>query len=179
MATGTGNFESSLGRLLAANIFEVNTGMLRFAQQGFAVNFDWYDAVARVHKVNDVQQRLHGVHVDAAYHRCFPRIDFWNDQLCDLLFARFNCDRQSSAHAAHTAVKRELAHEHAVLNLFLVEPAVGSEDPERHRQIEARPFLTDVSGREIHRDVSGRNVVTAVAQGGTNSITAFPYSRIR
>ena len=53
---GTADLQCALGRLLAANAFEVNRVMLRLAQQRVAVNLDRRDAIARVHEMNDVEK---------------------------------------------------------------------------------------------------------------------------
>jgi hypothetical protein len=52
VATGAGDFDGALGGLLAADVFEVDQEILRFAQESVAVCLQRDDAIAGVHEVD-------------------------------------------------------------------------------------------------------------------------------
>ncbi len=63
MASSTGDFDGTLGSLLTADVLEIDKKLLGFAQEGIAIGLDRDDAVARIHKMNHVEQRLHRVDI--------------------------------------------------------------------------------------------------------------------
>jgi hypothetical protein len=93
VAAGTGSFDGTLGRLLTANVFEIDQDFLRFAQEGVAIRFQGSDSVAGVHEVDHIQEGAHGVNIDYANHRGFAGIGFGDHQTGDLPRASFECDR--------------------------------------------------------------------------------------
>ena len=173
VASGAGDFDGALGGLLSADVFEVDEELLRFAQQGIAVGFDGNDAVAGVDEVDHVEQRAHGVDVDAGDHGGFFGVGFGNDHAGDLSSAGFDGDGQGSANAANTAVEGEFSDEEAVGHFFFGEAAVGSDDAEGHGQVESGAFFLDVGGGEVDGDVGGGNVVAAVLQRGADAVAAL------
>jgi hypothetical protein len=56
VAAGTGSFAGTLGRLLSANVFEIDQEFLRFAQEGVAIRFQGSDCIAGVHEVDHIQE---------------------------------------------------------------------------------------------------------------------------
>src|SRR2546430_1434624 len=82
--------------------------------------------------VGNVEQRLHGIDLDAAHHSRFPGIKFRNNEPRNFLAAGFNGNRKRTADPAYSAIQRKLTDEDAVLKFFLVQSAVGSEDAQRH-----------------------------------------------
>ncbi len=88
-------------------------------------------------------------------------------------------DGQRSADAANSAVEREFSKRTGnPATSFLVSPAIGSNNAERHRQLETRSFLLNVGRGEIDGDVSGRDVVAAVLERGANAVAAFAHGCI-
>ncbi len=147
--------------------------LLRLAQQRVAVGLHGHDAVARVHEVDHVEQRPHGVDVHAADHGGFSGIGFGDDHARNLASAGLNGDGQRAANAAHAAIERKFSDEQTVGDLLLGQPAVGADDAQRHGQVEARTFLLDVGGSEIDCDVGRRNVVAAILQRRAHAVAAL------
>jgi hypothetical protein len=178
VASGTGNFDGTLGGLLAANVFEVNEEFLIFAQEGVAVSLERSDAVAGVHKVDDVKQRFHRVNVDAADHGGFAGIRLRNDESGDFAAAGFEGDWQSAANPAEAAIQREFANEETVGDVLLGEAAIGPDDSERHGQIEAGALFLNVGRGEVNSDVGRWNVVATILEGGADPVAAFAHGGV-
>ena len=178
VASGAGDLDGALGGLLAANVFEIDEELLGFAQQRVAVGFDGDDAVAGVHEVNHVEQRAHGIDIQAGDHGGFLGVGFGNDHAGDFLSASFDGDGESATNAAHAAVERKFSDEKAVGHFFFGEAAVGSDDAKSHGQVESGAFFLDVGGSEVDGDVRGRDVVAAVLQRGADAVAAFAHGGI-
>ena len=90
MSAGAGDFKGALGRLLAADVFEIHRKMLRLAQQRFLIYRDRENPVAGVYKMNDVEQGLYRINRDAADHGRFSRVHLRNHNARNLASAGFN-----------------------------------------------------------------------------------------
>src|ERR1700676_4815882 len=126
-----------------------------------------------------IKERTNGIYIDSPNHRGFTRIGLGYDEARNLAAASFEGDRQRAANTANSAIQRQLSHEQAVRNFFLREPAVGSDDAERHRQVESWAFLLYIGGGQIDCDVRRRNIVAAILQCRANSISAFAHRGVR
>jgi hypothetical protein len=93
MASCAGDLDGALGGLLSANVFEVDEELLGLTQKRVAVGFDRKDAIAGVHKVNHVQQRPHGVNVQAGDHGSFFGIGLRHDHTRDFFPAGLDGDQ--------------------------------------------------------------------------------------
>jgi ribokinase len=65
---------------------------------------------------------------------------------------------QHATHRPHVAGQRKLADDRAALDAIRRELAARDEQRERERQVEARPDLAQVGGREVHGDPLEREV---------------------
>ena len=90
VAAGAGDFQRTLGGLLAAHILEVDRIVLVFGSAVIAVHLERENAVAGVHKPDHIDQRLHWINLDPAHHGGFAGVQFGHDQAGDLLAARLN-----------------------------------------------------------------------------------------
>ena len=129
--------------------------------------------------MNHVEQRAHGVDVQAPDHGRFFGVGFRDDHAGNLSSAGFDGNGEGATDAAHTAVEREFSDEKAIRHFFFGEASVGSDDAESHRQVESGAFFLDVGGCEIDGDVRGRDVVAAVFQRGADAVAAFAHSCVR
>ncbi len=179
VTAGAGNFQRALRGVLAAHILEVDGEMLSFLEKRVAVHGSWFRISVRIHQLDDIEQRAHRVHADIADHCGFVGIDFGNNQPRNFFAARLNSDGQRTANAANAAVKREFADKKVFREILLRQATVGAHDAQCHRQIKAGALFLDVGRREIDGDLGERDVVTAVLQGGANSITALAHGSVR
>ena len=179
MAAGTGNLQGALRGVLAANILEIDQVVLGFAEQRVPVDFHRCHAIPGIDEVDHVHERFHRIHVNTAHHRRLACVELRHDQSLELLAPGLDSNGESPADSANSAIERRFADECTVEKFFLVEPAVGSQDAKRHGQVEPGAFLADIGGRQVHRDVSRRNVIATVAQRGTDPVLAFPDGGIR
>ncbi len=173
VASGAGDLDSALGGLLAADVFKIDEELLGFAQKRVAVGLDGNDAVARVHEMNYVEQRAHGVDIQAGDHGGFFGVGFGNDHAGNFSSAGLNGNGESAADAAHAAVEGEFSDKNAVGNIFLGETAIGSDNAEGHGKVESGTFFLDVGGSEVDGDMRGRDVVAAVFQRGADAVAAL------
>src|SRR5712692_11992187 len=178
MATGAGNFEGALGGLLATHILEVHHEVLQLAQKGVAVYFERQNTVARVDETDHIEQRPHRVHRDPAHHGGLSGVQFRHNHAGDLLAPRLDGNGQCPSDDAHAAVQRQFSNEEAVGNLLFVQSPVGTQDSERHGQVEARALLANVCRSEVNGDLSGRDVVAAVFQRRAYAVTALAHGRV-
>src|SRR5437867_3455404 len=70
---------------------------------------------------------------------------------------------------------REFAQEEITRQVQGAPPARRAENPDCHRQIEGRALFLHGRRREIDRDVLRRQIVSAIAQSGLDSLAAFPH----
>src|SRR5262249_7199585 len=56
---------------------------------------------------------------------------------------------------------------------LLIRPAIGTENTQRHRQVETRAFLFYVCRCEIDSDVGQGDVITAIPECGSDPVPAF------
>jgi len=178
VASSAGDLDGALGRLLAPDVLEIDEELLRLAQQRVAVGLDGKNAVAGVHEVNHIKQGAHGVDIDACDHGCFLGVGFGDNHAGNFSSAGLDGNGEGTADATHTAVKRELSDEKAIRHFLLGEAAVGSNDAERHGQVESQTFFLDVGGGEVDGDMRGRDVVPAVFQRGADAVTALAHGGV-
>src|SRR5215472_8450996 len=178
VAAGAGNFERPLGGELAANFLEVGSAGWLAAEHLRGVHLHRRNAVAAVEQVHNVNQRLDGIHVDAAHHGSLARIDLGDDQVGNFFRSGSNRDRQSAAHSSHSAIQRELSHHDVLRKFFSRQPAVSAQNSHGHGEIETRPFFLDVGGRQVDGDLGLRDLKTAVPQGGADALATLTYRSV-
>src|ERR1700686_2594514 len=120
--------------------------------------------------MNHVEQRAHGVDVQAPDHGRFFGVGFRDDHAGNFSSAGFDSNGEGATDAAHAAVKREFSDEKAIRHFFLSKASVGSDDAEGHGQVESGTFFLDVGGRDV---------VAAVLQRGADAVAAFAHSCVR
>ena len=170
---GAGDLDRALGRVLSAHIFEIHAQALALAEQLGGRDLHGSYAVSGVDELHHFHQRAHGKDIHAVDHRRLASVDLGHQQVGDLLGTRRYGDRQRAADAPQAAIERQLAHHHVIVQLALVQSAIGAKDAERHRQIESRSLFLHVRGSQIDRDVSGRNVVAGILQRRANPLAAL------
>ncbi len=179
VAAGAGDFEGSLRGLLPTNVFEIYMELLRLAEQLPGIDLHAGNAVAGIDVMNHFEQRFDGVDLDALDHGGLAGVDLGHNQPFHFCPTGFDRNRQSATHATQSSIERKFAHEQRVGDLLFIQAAVRAEDAERHRQVEAGPFFTDVGWRQIDGDLCRWNIVAAIFQRRANSVAAFADSRIR
>ncbi len=89
-------------------------------------------------------------------------------------------DRQDAPHRAERPVERQLADEDTLLDR---RPSGdlprGEQQRHRDRQVESGAFLSHVGRGEIHGDLSRREFIAAVPEGGQHALSALAHGRVR
>ena len=137
MATSAGDFDGALRGLLSANVFEVDEKLLRFLQKPIAIGFQRGNTVARIHKVNYVEQRFHGINIDSANHGGLASVGLRNDQARDFFQASFEGDGKRASNTTNAAIEAQLADEQAIFDCLLRQASVGSDNAKSHGQVES------------------------------------------
>ena len=106
----------------------------------------------RVDQVHRLRKRAHGEYVDAFDDGGLARVGFRHHHRLDLVLARRQRRRERSAHRAHLPVERQLSEKNKLVEPLAEKCALAAQNRKRHRQIERRPFLADVGGRQVDGD---------------------------
>src|ERR1039458_527134 len=118
MAAGGGDLQSALGRLLAANVGEIQRKVLELAQHSSSFHTErggLNAAVAGlVEQVAHLEERIDRIYVHALDNGRFACIGFGNNEVPDAALARCDGDRQHTGYRAKSAVEAEFANEQEV-----------------------------------------------------------------
>jgi hypothetical protein len=156
VASGAGHFQGALGGLLPADFFKVDAEVLCFAEQSVAIDLQGMYAIAVVHEMDHVNKGANGKDFHPPDHGGFTGVQFGDDKAGDFSGTGLDGDGERAADGANASVQRKLADEKAIGNLLLIQSAIGTEDAESHRKVEAGAFFADVGGGEVNGYVSER-----------------------
>jgi hypothetical protein len=177
VATGGGDFEGTLGGLLAADIGEVEGEVLEFIEDLGGFNFESGGVNAAVaglvEKVADLEKRFNWIDVDALDDGGFAGVGFGDDEVFNAAFAGSNGDGEHAGDGTECTVEAKLADEEEVVEVAKLEGSIGAEDADGHGEVEAGALFFDVGGGEVDGDVSGGEVEAGVADGGADAVAGF------
>ena len=86
---------------------------------------------------------------------------------------------QHAAYRLHTAIQRERADDHQVVESVRRQDADRGEQPKGNRQIVRRAALAHVRRCEVDGDPALGKLETRVLDGAADPIAALPYRRVR
>src|SRR6266478_5869710 len=174
------HFQRALRRLLPVNVAQVH-GILRSLRKHLVrIHLHGSERLRRIHQVHCLRQRLHRKHVHAFHHRRFFGIRFRNRERLQPKLPRGQGRRQRPAHRAHTPVQRQLPQKHHLVQLFAKKLPLATHQPQRHRQIEARPFLAHIRWSQVDRHtLSVRELESAVPQRTLYPLAALLHRVVR
>ncbi len=145
VAAGGGDFESALGGLLAAHIFEVDGEVLQLAEKLFGLDAEGLALNLAndggVEQIDDIEQRGDGIDVDAFDDGGFGGVGGGKDEVGDVLLAREDGDGQHAGDGAHAAVESQLADEQEAIDVVDAQRAVGAEDSDGDGKVESGAFF--------------------------------------
>ena len=87
-------------------------------------------------------------------------------------------DGQRSANGLQTPVESQFPHQHVASEFLGYDGAVGGQDGDGQRQVEATAFLAEVGGGHVDGDVGLRKLETVVQQGGGNAVAALAHGLV-
>ena len=93
-------------------------------------------------------------------------------------FCRPQCHAQCAAHRTQLPRKRQLPGKFIAAQAIRRYLSRGCEDAKCDRQVETSAFLGQFRRRKVDRHPTRGKFETAVCQGGTHAVTAFPHFRI-
>src|SRR5207248_6300537 len=115
----------------------------------------------------------------AGDHCRFPGVKLGNDKTGNFPAASGDSNGQGAAHAADSTIQGQLTDEDIIRNFFPGQAAISAENAEGHWKIETGAFFFYVGGSKIDDDVGGRDIVSAVLEGGANALVTLTHGGIR
>ena len=88
-------------------------------------------------------------------------------------------DRQNALARAHRAGQRQFADDDKIVELVGFDLFAGGQHAERDGQIEARPFLFHVGGREIDGRAAHREFEAGIGERGGDAVARFLHRGVR
>src|SRR5262249_54540358 len=73
---------------------------------------------------------------------------------------------------------RQLPYDEGGLQTLALHEARGAQDSERRREIECRPFLSEIGGRQVDGDALEGKLEAGIPDGGADAIATLAYGRI-
>ena len=173
VATGRGDLERALGRLLPRNVRKIDRVRRRRGSRGHRRRCH---AHAAFQVIDDLAKRREAERLDPA-RGGLARVRTRNKNLADAVRRGVTHAWHRPAHRAQRPVERELAetesgHVHAQL------PA-RAEDSEGDRELEPGSFLAALRRREVHGNSTERELEPGVPHRGANALARFLHRRVR
>ena len=165
------DFQSKAGGVLTFDIDEIGQfGVFRRPLRDLAGGLrQGFDAVQMG---GDFAQRARAVNGNAAHHGGLFCVFLRQDERAPRLHT-LPCHRQRAAHGAQHAGKRQFAGKLVLRELFGCDLSGCGKDAQRNRQVETSRFFGQVGGGEVDGDFFGREVETALDDGGSYAVAAF------
>ena len=161
--------------LLALDLAEVHI------QLGSVGGF-WHHAHRRQHRLafqvaEHFAQRSCRVDVEFPHQRSLGRVVARDDQPAQAQSPRGQRDGQYARHRPHAAVEREFAQQHRP-----IQPSADllgrRQNAYRHGQVERRPLFAHVSGRQVHGDLAGGDLVVRIPDGGPHAFLRLLHGSV-
>ena len=178
VSAGRGDLERPAGEELAADVREITVtdpGARRRARGDSR-----RDPGCRriVQRVDGIGKCAHQAQVQAGNDGRFGRVLGRHQQALQPEPPGRDGDRQHAPDAIDPAIERQLADDERVVDRRPCQGARGHEQAERDRQVERRPGLADVGGRQVHGDAMLREVEAAIADGGPDAVAALAHGGV-
>jgi hypothetical protein len=138
------------------------------------IDYHGVERLGRVHQIDGLRQSLEAEYVDSLYYSHLPRVCFGNSQRFQAKLARGERRGECTTDRAYASVKRQLAEEHALVQLLAEKVAHATDESQGHRKIESRSFFANVGRSEIDRNaLAMRKLEAAIAERELDALTAF------
>ncbi len=171
------HFERPLCRGLAAHFGEIGNRGIVHEAIGRAGRHR-LEPVWFVQVLDHLSQMPHPEHTYAFGDRSFSGVIGWHEQVRNALAARANRDRQRAAHRSKSTIERQFAHQQHV-PVGLAHCPHRTQDPQRHRQVEARAFLANIRRREVDGDGLVRIAEARIEQRRFYALAALANRGVR
>ncbi len=175
---GRCDLQPSLGVSVATDVGEVEAVAVDRGGRP-TVHARWPDLALPVEVLDRVVQGRDADRLDPGDHGRLGGAVRGHEQGAEALASGVQGDRQHAAHRAHASVERQLPDHQAALEPLRLDDLGGTEDPDRHRQVEGRAFLAQVGGGEVDRDSIDRELEAGVSDGRPNAVAALTNRGVR
>jgi len=178
VAAGDGHFDCALHVSLPFHVAEVDFVILMRFEKCSQV------AAGRLHRglsadeLESLPEILDTVDVDAFDHSGFVCVRFRNENGLLAAPPRFERHRQDTFYRTNGAIQCQFADEAEFLEGRAIQLFAHRDHSERDGQVETRPLLLDIRGREIDCRASARPEITAVADRSRDPIPALLHRGI-
>ena len=182
MPAGHGDLEGALGVGLPLHLVEVDRILLFRPEKGVPVELLGLDVARPGEELVGVAQGLDAINVDPLDDAGLDRVLLRHEDGAESLLFRLEGQREDALDRTDTTVEGEFAGHGALLERSVREGAVpvliegGHADGDG--KVETGPFLAQVGGGEVDRDLFARPAQGAVLDRGDDPVDAFTNSRI-
>ena len=174
--TGRGHFERALRHGLSADVAEIRRHSRFFRRRRRAVRPGGRELLRPREQRHHFRQVAHAIHADAFHHRGLGRILRRHDQVGDAHIARADGDRQRPAHRANRAIERQFSDQQVPIQAL--HRTHRPQNPQRHRQVEAGPFLAHVGGRQVDGELLVGISEARIDQRALDALAALAHGGI-
>jgi len=174
--TGRGHFQSALRHGLSADVAEVRRHRSFLRQRRCAIRLGGREVLRPREQRHYFRQVAHAIHAHAFHHRGLGRIFRRHNQVGDAHIARADRYRQRPAHRANRAVERQFPDQHVLVQAL--HRAHRAQDPQRHRQVEAGPFLAHVGRRQVDGELFVRIPEARIDQRALDPLAALAHGGV-
>ncbi len=179
MRAGDGDLDRALGIVLAADFGKIDVVILVTLEKLRHVLAGRLQLPLAGQKFESLAQIAHAEDLDPLDHRGLTGIRLGHDDGLPASRAGLDRDGQHAFHRTHLAGQRELADEGVFLHVEQLGFHADRDHRQRDRQVEARPFLFYIRGRQVDCRPAMRPVVAAVRDCRRHTVAAFLDRDIR
>ena len=182
VAASRRHLQRTLYALLPSHVGKVQFVLVLMCKKfGTSINYGWFEHAGHlIEELHHLLQIVGAIDLQLIHHGRLTHILPRHYQTLIAHLARLDGNRQSTSDGLQGAVEAELSEHHKTRCKLRVESkAIGQEYTKGYGQVEARAFLANISRREIHYDVLGRQFHPAVLQGRINTAEAFLDAVVR
>ena len=179
VAAGGGDFQGALYVFLAFDLGEIQVVVVRLVENFGDVHLRRRDFDFAFEKAGGLAQILHRNDLQALDDRGLGGV-FRRHKHADLAFGLgAQRDRQNALARTHRAGQREFAHDDEIVKLVGFDLFAGGQHADGDGQVEARPFLFHVGGREVDGGAPHRKFETGIGERGGDAVARFLHRGIR
>ena len=135
--------------MLAVHVAQVDEILRGFRKHLLGVDYDGLERFRRVYQIDGLWERLESEDVDALDYRCFASVGFGHGKRLKAEFSSGECRGERAADGPYAAVERQLAEEHALVELLAKKWPMQPTRPSAIGRSNAEPSLRTSAGARL------------------------------
>ena len=179
VSAGGGDFQCAFHVFLSFDLGKVQVVVVRLIEDFGNVHLRRRNFYFTFEKARGFTQILNGDDLQPFHDGSFGGVFRRNKHADPAVGARAQGDGQNALARTHRAGEREFPHDDKIVELVGFDLFPGGEHAQRDGQVEARPFLFHVGGREVDGRAPHRKFETGIGERGRNAVARFLHRGIR